>query len=138
MLCQALFHTIYLDDTTVIPLPGDEHEQTLGSRIATEGSSKHDMAEILQAYSRYGYTLVATRRALEAAIAGGRPAEPQADLKQRSLLVRFGRRGVEQLVADHLDRGLTYTEIAKKYDVALSTVGKYIQQAKRQRAEALA
>ena len=109
MLCQALFHTIYLDDTTVttstrkepysslqaaaaharrsltaptstdsgregqtkgtkansgaprrrksqkqqhhtsvttaIPLPGDEHEQTLGSRIATEGSSKHDMAE---------------------------------------------------------------------------------------------
>ena len=41
MLCQALFHTIYLDDTTVtttIPLPGDEHEQTLGSRIATEGS----------------------------------------------------------------------------------------------------
>ena len=116
MLCQALFHTIYLDDTTVttstlkepysslqaaatydnkhptptklaapsstdssrahqtkgtkasntapkrhktqkqqhtsvttvataIPLPGDEHEQTLGSRIATEGSSKHEMAE---------------------------------------------------------------------------------------------
>ena len=116
MLCQALFHTIYLDDTTVttstlkepysslqaaatydnkqptptklaapssagsdragqtkgsgtskapkqqkfqkrqhrtsattvtttIPLPGDEHEQTLGSRIATEGSSKRDMAE---------------------------------------------------------------------------------------------
>lgn len=111
MLCQALFHTIYLDDTTVttstlkepysslqaaathdgrrsltapssagggragqttgtkansgapkrrktqkrqqhhtsvataIPLPGDEHEQTPGSRIATEGSSKHDMAE---------------------------------------------------------------------------------------------
>ena len=30
---------------TVIPLPSDEHEQTLGSRIATEGSSKHDMAE---------------------------------------------------------------------------------------------
>ena len=94
------------------------------------------MAEILQAYSRYGYTLVATRRALEAAMAGGRPAEPRADLKQRSLLVRFGRRGIEQLVADHLDRGLTYTEIAKKYDVALSTVGKYIQQAKRQRAKA--
>ena len=108
MLCQALFHTIYLDDTTVttstlkepysslqaaathdssltapssagggktgqkkgtktnsgaprrcksqkqqrrtsvataIPLPGDEHEQTLGSRITTEGSSKHEMAE---------------------------------------------------------------------------------------------
>mgnify|MGYP002886389925 CR=1 FL=1 len=90
----------------------------------------HEMAEILQAYSRYGYTLVATRRTLEAALAGGRQAE------QRSLLVRFGRRGVEQLVADHLDRGLTYTEIAKKYDVALSTVGKYIQQAKRQRAEA--
>ena len=110
MLCQALFHTIYLDDTTVttstlkepysslqaaathdgrrsltapssadggragqkkgtkansgaprrcksqkqqhhtsvattIPLPSDEHEQTLGSRIATEGSSKHEMAE---------------------------------------------------------------------------------------------
>ena len=52
-------------------------------------------------------------------------------------LVRFGRRGVEQLVADHLDHGLTYTEIAKKYDVALSTVSKYIQQAKRQRAEEL-
>jgi len=48
------------------------------------------MAEILQAYSRYGYTLVVTRRALEAAIAGGRPAEPRAYLKQRSLLVRFG------------------------------------------------
>ena len=31
--------------TTTIPLPGDEHEQTLGSRIATEGSSKRDMAE---------------------------------------------------------------------------------------------
>ena len=41
------------------------------------------------------------------------------------------------MVADHLDRGLTYTEIAKKYDVALSTVSKYIQQAKRQRAEEL-
>ena len=95
------------------------------------------MAEILQAYSRYGYTLVATRSALEAALAGGRQAEQRADLKQRSLLVRFGRRGVEQMVDDHLDRGLTYTEIAKKYDVALSTVGKYIQQAKRQRAEAL-
>ena len=27
--------------------------------------------------------------------------------------------------------GLTYTEIAKKYDVALSTVGKYVQQAER-------
>ena len=94
------------------------------------------VAEILQAYSRYGNTLMATRRALEAAMAGGRPAEQRTDLKQRSLLVRFGRRGVKQLVADHLDRGLTYTEIAKKYDVALSTVGKYIQQAKRQRAEA--
>jgi len=94
------------------------------------------MAEILQAYSRYGYTLVATRRALEAALAGGRQTEQRTILKQRSLLVRFGRRGVEQLVADHLDRGLTYTEIAKKYDVALSTVGKYIQQAKRQKAEA--
>ena len=114
MLCQALFHTIYLDDTTVttstlkepysslqaaatydnkqptptklaaptstdssragqkkgtgtskapehrkfqkrqqrrtsvatvIPLPGDEHEQTLGSVTAAEGSSKQDMAE---------------------------------------------------------------------------------------------
>ena len=95
------------------------------------------MAEILQAYSRYGYTLVATRRTLGAALAGGRQAEQRTDLKQRSLLVRFGRRGVEQLVADHLDRGLTYTEIAKKYDVALSTVSKYIQQAKRQRAEEL-
>ena len=40
-------------------------------------------------------------------------------------------------MADYLDRGLTYTEIAKKYDVALSIVGKYIQQAKRQRAEEL-
>jgi len=128
MLCQALFHTIYLDDTTVIPLPGDEHEQTLGSRIATEGSSKHDMAEILQAYSRYGYTLVATRRVLEAAMAGGRQAEPRAGLKQHSLLVRFGRRGVEQLVADHLDRGLTYAEVAKKYGVTPSTVGKCVQQ----------
>ena len=86
------------------------------------------MAEILQAYSRYGYTLVATQRASEAAMAGGRSAEPRADLKQRSLLVRFGQRGVEQLVADHLDHGLTYTEIAKKYDVALSTVGKCVQQ----------
>lgn len=90
----------------------------------------------MQAYSRYGYTLVETRRTLEAALAGGRPSEQKSGLKQRSLLVRFGRRGVQQLVADHLDRGLTYTEIAKKYDVALSTVGKYIQQAKRQRAEA--
>ncbi|ERH25812.1 hypothetical protein HMPREF1979_00162, partial [Actinomyces johnsonii F0542] len=42
----------------------------------------------------------------------------------------------QELVADHLDRGLTYTEIAEKYDVALSTVSKYIQQAKRQRAKA--
>lgn len=91
-----------------------EHEQTPGSASAAEGSSKHEMAEILQAYSRYGYTLVATRRTLEAALAGGRPAEPRADLKQCSLLVRFGRRGVEQLVADHLDRGLTYTEIATR------------------------
>lgn len=95
------------------------------------------MAEILQAYSRYGYTLVATRRTLEAALAGGRQAEQQTDLTQRSLLVRFGRRGIEQLVADHLDHGLTYTEIAKKDDVAPSTVGKYIQQAKRHRAEEL-
>ena len=114
-----------------------EHEQTPGSASATEGSSERDMAEILQAYSRYGYTLVATRRALEAAMAGGRQAEQRTDLKQRSLLVRFGRRGIEQMVADHLDRGLTYTEIAKKYDVALSTASKYIQQAKRQRAKAL-
>ena len=96
------------------------------------------MAEILQAYSRYGYTLVAARRTLEAALAGGRQAEQRTDLTQRSLLVRFGRRGVEQLVADHLDRGLTYTEITKKCDVALSTVGKYIQQAKRQRTKATA
>ena len=91
----------------------------------------------MQAYSRYGYTLAATQRTLEAALAGGRPAEPRADLKQHSLLVRFGRRGVEHLVADHLNRGLTYTEIAKKDDVAPSTVGKYIQQAKRHRAEEL-
>ena len=40
-------------------------------------------------------------------------------------------------MTDHLNRGLTYTEIAKKYDVALSTVSKYIQQAKRRRAEEL-
>ncbi|WP_077240733.1 MULTISPECIES: hypothetical protein [Actinomyces] len=91
----------------------------------------------MQAYSRYGYTLVATRRALEAAMVGGRPTEPRADLKQRSLLVRFGQQGVEQMVADHLDYGLTYTEVAKKYDVAPSTVGKYIQRAKRQRVKAL-
>ena len=90
----------------------------------------------MQAYSRYGNTLVATRRTLEAALAGGRQAEQRTDLKQRSLLVRFGRRGIEQMVADHLDSGLTYTEIARKYDVALSTVGKYIQRAKRQKAEA--
>ena len=98
MLCQALFHTIYLDDTTVttstlkepysslqaaathdgravqtkgsetskapkqrkfqkhhhtsattvtttILLPSDEHEQTLGSQSATEGSNKPKMAE---------------------------------------------------------------------------------------------
>ena len=38
-------HTSATTVTTVIPLPGDEHEQTLGSRIATEGSSKRDMAE---------------------------------------------------------------------------------------------
>ena len=31
--------------TTAIPLPGDEHEQTLGSASTTEGSSKHEMAE---------------------------------------------------------------------------------------------
>ena len=72
------------------------------------------MAEILQANSRYGYTLVATRRALEAALAGDRQTEQRTDLKQRSLLVRFGRRGVQQLMADHLDRGLTYTEIATR------------------------
>lgn len=107
------------------------------SIISLQVNSIRNMAEILQAYSRYGNTLMATRRALEAAMAGGRPAEQRTDLKQRSLLVRFGQRGIEQLVADHLDHGLTYTEIAKKYDVALSTVGKYIQQAKRQRAEAL-
>lgn len=118
-------------------MTASDHEQTPGSVTATEGSSKRDMAEILQAYSRYGYTLVATRRTLEAALAGGRQTEQRTDLKQRSLLVRFGRRGIEQLVADHLDYGLTYTEVAKKYGVALSTVGKYIQQAKRQRAEVL-
>jgi len=78
---------------------------------------------------------VATRRALEAALAGSRRTEQRIDLKQRSLLVRFGRQSVEQLVAGYLDRGLTYTEIAKKYEVALSTVGKYIQQDKRQKAE---
>ena len=31
--------------TTTIPLPGDEHEPTLGSTPATEGSSTHEMAE---------------------------------------------------------------------------------------------
>ena len=41
------------------------------------------------------------------------------------------------MVADHLDYGLTYMEVAKKYGVAPSTVGKYIQQAKRQQAETL-
>ena len=71
-------------------------------------------------------------------MAGGRQPEQRTDLKQRSLLVRFGRRGVEKLVADHLDYGMTYKEVAKKYDVALSTVGKYIQQAKRQRTKATA
>ena len=105
--------------------------------LAPELDSRDNVLEILQAYSRYGYTLAATQRTLEAALAGGRQTEQRADLKQRSLLVRFGRRGIEQLVAEHLDHGLTYTEIAKKYDVALSTVGKYIQQAKRKRAEAL-
>ena len=104
--------------------------------LAPELDSRDNVLEILQAYSRYGYTLAATQRTLEAALAAGRQTEQRADLKQRSLLVRFGRRGIEQLVADHLDHGLTYTEIAKKYDVALSTVGKYIQQAKRKRAEA--
>ena len=38
-------HTSATTVTTTIPLPSDEHEQTLGSRIATEGSSKHEMAE---------------------------------------------------------------------------------------------
>ena len=80
---------------------------------------------------------MATRRALEVALAESRQTEQRIDLKQRSLLVRFGRQSVEQLVADYLDRGLTYTEIAKKYEAVLSTVGKYIQQAKRERAEAL-
>lgn len=32
-------------------------------------------------------------------------------------------------MADHLDHGLTYTEIAEKHDVAPSIVGKYIQRA---------
>ena len=36
---------------------------------------------------------------------GGRPAEQRVNLKQRSLLARFGRRGVQQLVAEHLDHG---------------------------------
>lgn len=64
---------------------------------ASELDSRNNVLKILQAYSRYGYTLVATRRALEAAMAGGRQAEQRASLKQRSLLVRFGRRGIEQL-----------------------------------------
>jgi DNA-binding helix-turn-helix protein len=41
------------------------------------------------------------------------------------------------MVADRLEYGLTYVEVAKKYGVALSTVGRYIQQAKHQRAAAL-
>ena len=40
-------------------------------------------------------------------------------------------------MADHLDHGLTYTEIAEKHDVTPGTVSKYIQQAKRRRAEEL-
>lgn len=112
-----------------------ENQQAPAAPVPSRASG--GAAEILQAYSRYGYTLAATRRALEAAMAGGRQAEQRVNLKQRSLLVRFGRRGIEQLVADHLDRGLTYTKVVKKYGVALSTVGKYIQQAKRERAEAL-
>lgn len=40
-------------------------------------------------------------------------------------------------MTDHLNRGLTYTEIAEKHDVTPSTVSKYIQQAKRRRAEEL-
>ena len=71
-------------------------------------------------------------------MAGGRPAEPRADLKQRSLLVRCGRRGVEDFFFNDTATTEIYTEIAKKYDVALSTVGKYIRHAKRQRAETLA
>jgi len=90
----------------------------------------------LQAYSRYGNTLMATRRALEAAKGGGRAAQPRGGPTAGRPPGGGGGGGIEQMVADHLDRGLTYTEIAKKYDVALSTVGKYIQQAKRQRAEA--
>ena len=42
---QKQQHTSVTTVATVIPLPGDEHEQPLGSRIATEGSSKHEMAE---------------------------------------------------------------------------------------------
>ena len=40
-------------------------------------------------------------------------------------------------MTDHLNRCLTYTEIAEKRDMAPSTVGKYIQQTKRQRVEEL-
>lgn len=69
---------------------------------------------------------------------GGKQTEQRTDLKQRSLLVRFERRGVEQLAADHINRGLTYTTITKKYDVALNTVDKCIQQAKRRQAKATA
>ena len=65
--------------TPVVTAP--EHEQTPGSTSATEDSSKPRMAEILQAYSRYGYTLMATRRALEAALAGGQ-ADRAADRPQ--------------------------------------------------------
>ena len=32
-------------------------------------------------------------------------------------------------MTDHLNRGLTYTEIAEKHDVTPSIVGKYIQRA---------
>ena len=123
---------------TATDLDAEVDRSRHGLRPISRRSTTGSMAEILQAYSRYGYTLVATRRTLEAALAGGRQAEQRTDLKQRSLLVRFGRRGVEKLVADHLDYGMTYKEVAKKYDVALSTVGKYIQQAKRQRTKATA
>jgi len=55
------------------------------------------MAKILQAYSRYSYTPLATQRALEAALARGRQSERSSDIKQRSLLEQFARRSAQHL-----------------------------------------
>ncbi|MBO3725106.1 hypothetical protein J5X07_08725 [Actinomyces bowdenii] len=70
------------------------------------------------------------QHAVREARSASRPAR-QPDEVQHSLWLRFGRRKVEQMVADHLDYGLNCIEVAKKYGVAPSTVGKYIQDFKR-------